>query len=99
MVSAFLVILLIATVVLVFLNLVFGVMAANDVKKSSCANTDSFAKSAHKYAMISAIISGVGVFLVIAAVLVYVFTSRHELASQAGGYISSFGRPVSTTSV
>ncbi|AHA46041.1 hypothetical protein ISTM_143 [Insectomime virus] len=93
MVSAFLVILLIATVVLVFLNLVFGAMAANDVKKSSCANTDAFAKSAHKYAMISAIISGVGVFMVIAAVLVYVFSSRHELAAQTGSYISSFGKP------
>lgn len=68
-------------------------MSASDVKKSSCGNTDNSAKSAHKYATISAVISGIGIFVVIVSLIVYVVTSRHELAATAQGYLGTMARP------
>jgi hypothetical protein len=64
-------------IMLLFVTMVLSSMSASDVKKGSM-------DSAHKYAMWSAVVSGLAVFLLVIALIIYINSSRIVSAAHVG---------------
>jgi len=83
MVNYTLIAFMILSIILLFVSMVLSAMASDDAKKG---NKDK----SHKYSMWSAIVSGVAVFSIVISLIVYIYTSRKEIAGATQEQLKSF---------
>lgn len=79
MVNSTLIIFMIVAIVLLFATMIMSAIAADKAKK----DPDSCQKECHKYSMISAIMTGVSVGVMAIILIVYIYSSRKDIASAA----------------
>jgi len=76
MVNSTLIIFMIVAIVLLFATMIMSAIAADKAKK----DPDSCQKDCHKYSMISAIMTGVSVGVMAIILIVYIYSSRKDIA-------------------
>lgn len=76
-----------------FVNMIFSAVSAAQIYRSDCSQ-DSEMKKAYDKNLWTAIISGLGVIAVIAALAVYIYTSRKEIQEQALMLLGGKSKPI-----
>lgn len=86
MVNASLIVFMIVTIALLFTAMVLSAMASSDATKG----TDSCKKNCHKYSMWSALVTGIAVACIVVILIIYIYTSRKDIASSVHGQLGDW---------
>ncbi len=87
---------MIATIILLFVAMIFSAIGADkskgvDITKDPPTGVSaSGQQTCHKNSMISALITGVSVAVILAILVIYIYTSKGEIAQQAHAYIGQY---------
>ena len=87
MVNVALVIFMIIAIILLFVSMVLSAMAASEASKGS----DKCKANCHKYSMWSALVSGIAVAVIVVALIIYIYTSRHHVMAAAAQLLQTHG--------
>jgi len=87
MVNVALVIFMVITIILLFVSMVLAAMASNEAQKG----TTKCKEGCHKYAMWSALVSGLAVALIVISLIIYIYTTRHHVAEAAAQMLQQHG--------
>lgn len=98
MANTMLIVFMILTALLLFTSMILSAMASDKAKgiKSDKNNGYTGTPSAesqykcHKNSMYSALVTGVSVAVLLVILVVYIYTSKDELVSQAHGFIGQY---------
>lgn len=80
MVNTTLVVFMIITITLLFVSMILSSMAAVDAYKKNSDN-------ARNYAMGSSLVTGISVAIIAIILVIYIYSSRHQIAKGAVGYL------------
>ena len=81
MAHASLIIFMILAIILLFTSMVLSAMAASDAKKSAADCKDGCSK----YSTWSAVVSGISVAVILVVLIIYIVSSRKDIAKAAQG--------------
>ena len=87
MVNVALIIFMVLTIILLFVSMVLSAMASNEARKGS----QKCKEDCHKYSMWSALVSGLSVAMIVIALIIYIYTSRHHVAQAAAEMLQKHG--------
>lgn len=98
MANTMLIVFMILTVLLLFTAMVLSAMASDKAKgvkedkdKGTYTGGDPAAQmKCHKNSMYSALVTGVSVAVLLVVLVVYIYTSKDELVTQAHGFIGQY---------
>lgn len=96
MANTMLIVFMILTIILLFTAMIFSAIGADkskgvDLSKSPPTGaTAEGQERCHKNSMYSALITGVSVAVILAILVIYIYTSRTEIATSAHAYIGKY---------
>jgi len=76
---------MIITILLLFTAMVLSAMASSDANKDS----NTCKEGCHKYSMWSALVTGLAVGAIVIAMVIYVYSSRRQIALAAQGHLAT----------
>lgn len=80
-----LIVFMIIAIVLLFTAMVFSTMAAVDARKSD----EKCRKNCHQFSTWSALITGLSVAVIVVTLIVYMYSSRHEIAGMVQPHVAN----------